>query len=182
MVELEREKTYLLKELPADLGSCRYETISDAYIPASALHPVLRLRHRGYAHELTKKEPLDGVDSSRQTEHTIKLTAEEAAAFDMVDAKRFVKRRYYCTVAGRPAELDLYQGDLAGLAVIDFEFDNDRDLDGFTMPAICLADITQEEGWAAGVLAGKTYADISAALQKYGYEPLYVEDSEETKA
>lgn len=176
MVELEREKTYLLKRLPEGLADCRYEVISDAYIPATQAHPVIRLRHRGDRYELTKKEPVDGTDSSRQTEHTIKLTSEEAAAFDTIEAKRFTKRRYYCTVAGRPAELDLYQEDLAGLAVIDFEFDNDKELDAFTMPDICLADVTQEEALAGGILAGKSYADVWPILQKYDYSPLSVKD------
>jgi adenylate cyclase len=177
MVELEREKTYLLKELPAGLASCRSEVISDAYIPASALYPILRLRHRGDRYELTKKEQLDDADASRQTEHTIHLTPDEAVAFEVVKAKRATKRRYYCTVDGYPAELDLYQDDLVGLVVIDFEFESDEAMDALEIPDICLADVTQDEAIAGGVLAGKTYADLAPLLQKYHYEPLYLEEA-----
>lgn len=172
MVELELEKTYLLKELPADLAGCESEVISDAFVPVSAQHPVLRLRRRGDRYELTKKVPVEGADASHQNEHTIRLTPEEAAAFDGIDAKRFVKRRYYCTVAGRPAELDVYEEDLAGLAVIDFEFTSEQEFEAFQMPDICLADISVEEALAGGMLAGKKYADLEPVLQKYGYKPL----------
>lgn len=177
MVELEREKTYLLKSLPEGFAECRSEIISDAFVPTTAEHPVLRLRRRGDRYELTKKEPVSGTDSSRQNEHTIKLTPEEAAAFDAVKAKRFTKRRYYCTVDGQPAELDLYMEDLAGLAVIDFEFDSDEAMDAFKMPEICLADVTQEAAFAGGVLAGKSYADLSVALEKYNYQPLSLKET-----
>lgn len=177
MVELEREKTYLLKVLPEGLVDCRSEILSDAYVPTSAEHPVLRLRRRGDQYEITKKEPVSGTDSSRQNEHTIKLTPEEAAAFDAVEAKRFTKRRYYCAVNGHAAELDLYQEDLAGLAVIDFEFDSDEALEAFEMPEICLADVTQEKAFAGGILAGKKYEELSEVLQKYDYRPLYLKET-----
>jgi len=177
MVELEREKTYLLKSLPEGLANCQSEILSDAYIPTSAEHPVLRLRRRGDRYEMTKKEPVSGTDSSRQNEHTIKLTADEAAAFDIVEAKRFTKRRYYCTVEGHAAELDVYLEALAGLVVIDFEFKSDEELEAFAMPDICLADVTQDEAFAGGILAGKKYADLTEALQKYNYEPLFVKEA-----
>jgi adenylate cyclase len=146
-------------------------------VPADAKHPVLRLRRRGDRYELTKKEPVDGVDSTRQNEHTIKLSPEEAVAFDAVKAKRFIKRRYYCQVDGHDAELDLYEGDLAGLAVIDFEFKTDADMAAFQMPDICLADVSQEEALAGGILAGKTYADLAAILDAYQYKPLRLESA-----
>lgn len=176
MVELEREKTFLLKTLPVDLAGCRFEVISDAFIPISAAHPILRLRHRGDRYELTKKSPVEDSDASRQTEHTIRLTAEEALAFSNVEAKRFTKRRYYCTIEGYPAELDLYQERLAGLAVIDFEFEDDAIMAKFTMPAICLADVTQEEKLAGGMLAGKEYGDLTDVLSKYNYDPLFLKE------
>lgn len=176
MVELELEKTYLLKELPAGLADCKSEILSDAYIPVTARHPHLRLRRKGDRYELTKKEPVDGTDSSRQNEHTIRLTPEEAAAFDNIEAKRFTKRRYYCTVDGFAAEVDLYQEALEGLAVIDFEFKSEAALEAFEMPSICLADVTQEEALAGGILAGKTYADLAGVLSSYGYKPVFLKE------
>ena len=176
MVELELEKTYLLKQLPVDLANCRSEIISDAYIPASSAHPCLRLRQRGDRYELTKKEPGADGDASRQTEHTIPLTAEEAQALSVVQAKRFTKRRYYCTIAGHKAEVDVYQDALKGLAFVDFEFDSDQAMAAFTMPDICLADVSQEKVFAGGMLAGKAYADLSAALEIYHYKPLQTEE------
>jgi CYTH domain-containing protein len=172
MVELEREKTYLLKELPADLDQWRSEIISDAYIPVFAEHPVIRVRRRGDRYEITKKEPVQSGDASRQNEHTITLDQEEFAALNGLEARRFTKRRFYGIIDGHKAELDLYQDALDGLAVLDFEFDNDADLQNFSPPDLCLADVTQDSAVAGGMLAGKTYADLQDTLKKYNYQPI----------
>jgi CYTH domain-containing protein len=176
MVELELEKTYLAKFLPADLKTARSEVISDVYVPETVDHATLRLRHRGDRYEITKKTPVDGNDSTRQNEHTIPLGQEEYEALAKCSEKVFIKRRYYCTIEGYEAEVDVYEAALAGLVVIDFEFSTDAQMLAFVPPAICLADVSQEAFAAGGKLAGKSYADIETNLKQYGYLPLKIEE------
>lgn len=176
MIELEREKTYLLARLPKDLASCKSEIIRDAFVSAAYGHPVLRLRQRGDRYEITKKQLVDGQDASRQEEHTIQLTREEFDVLNAVPAKRFAKRRYYLNIDGHNAEVDVYLEGLAGLAIVDFEFAGDEAMQAFTMLPICLADVTQEEQLAGGMLAGKTYQDLQPILDKYNYKPLTLEE------
>lgn len=173
--EVELEKTYLAARLPAGLNAARSEIIIDHYIPLTANHPIIRLRRRGDRYELTKKEPVDGTDSSKQFEHTINLTAEEYAAFSTVPSKKLAKRRYYVIIEGHNAEVDVYHDDLAGLVIIDFEFDSESAMAQFVQPAVCLVDVTQESFAAAGKLAGETYEEISEILQSYNYKPLGIE-------
>lgn len=175
MVELEREKTYLLKRLPKDLQNCKSEVIRDFFVPASAEHPILRLRQRGDHYEITKKQPLNEGDASKQEEHTIQLTKSEFEALTTGETKQFSKRRYYCNIESAKAEVDIYLDALQGLAVVDFEFGSDKDFQAFTDPSICLADVTQEEGLAGGILAGKSYKDLKPVLDKYNYKPLAFE-------
>lgn len=175
MVELELEKTYLARQLPAGLLECRSEVIRDLYMPESADHPILRLRQRGDRYEITKKIPVEGADSSRQNEHTISLTPEEFQALSHSPGRLAAKRRYYCTIEGHEAEVDIYEENLAGLVIIDFEFADEQSLESFIAPSICLADVTQEAFAAGGVLAGKTYEEIEPVLQRYGYEKLSME-------
>lgn len=174
VVELEREKTYLLKSLPLGIENWPSTIISDTYIPETADHAMLRLRQKGDHYEITKKTPVDGNDSSRQNEHTIVLRDSEFYAIKNCSNKSFEKRRYYGKIDGYDAEVDVYLSTLEGLVVVDFEFNSDEALDSFAMPGICLADVTQDELIAGGKLAGKTYNDIAAGLAKYNYKPLYV--------
>jgi CYTH domain-containing protein len=170
--EIELERTYLLKALPENLSDFPSEIIHDVYIPESSAHAHLRLRHRGDRYEITKKMPTNGNDSSKQFEHTISLEKEEFEALAKSSSKDFVKRRYIIEVDGREAELDVYQEKLAGLVVIDFEFDNEDEMRAFATPDIALADVTQEEAVAAGFLAGKSLDDIRPLLEKYNFEPV----------
>jgi CYTH domain-containing protein len=171
-MEIERERTFLLKYIPKDLKKCESVEMLDIYIPESAEHPVLRIRKRGDVSEITKKQPLVGNDSSEQSEHTISLTPEEYAELASLSGKRLHKRRYFYPVGEQTAEVDIYLDDLAGLGVADFEFDSREAMDKLAMPDFCLIDVTQEEMIAGGILAGKTYADLEKFLQGIGYEKI----------
>lgn len=169
--EIELEKTYLIKTLP-DLTGLEFNELLDIYVPVSDAHPTLRLRKRGEKCEITKKAPVSGTDSSQQLEQTIPLTAAEFAELATVPGKRLRKLRYYYDYNGRMAEIDVFQDDLAGLAVADFEFKTIEEMNNFTMPDFCLVDVTQEKFIAGGMLCGKKYSDIEADLQKLGYSKI----------
>ncbi len=172
--ELEFEKTYLLKTVPSDLTNCDSIVIEDRYVPQSVDHPVLRLRRYGDWLGLTKKYPVQGSDSSTQYEHTIVLNPDEYAALAGLPAKTFVKRRYYYPLGRVTAEIDVYQGQLQGLATVDVEFATEDDKQSFLPPDFCGPDVTQDSLIAGGMLAGKSYNDIADGLAAYGYEKIDV--------
>lgn len=170
MIEL--EKTYLLKFLPPHLEKCRFKEIIDIYLPTQARHPTLRIRRNGDKYEITKKEPLAG-DSSRMKEDTAPLTKEEFEELNKsLAGKRLHKLRYYYSYQNQIAEIDIFQGNLKGLILVDFEFKTLAEKDSFLMPDFCLADITQEEFTAGGMLCGKTYSDIQERLAKLNYQKI----------
>lgn len=187
--EIEREYTFLVDELPAGLDKFPSRIIEDNYIPVSSEHPVLRIRRNGDKLMIVKKHPIDidddGVsgDSSRQFEHTIDLSRAEYDFLNRLPGKKFKKRRFYYEVDGRVAEIDVYLDKLAGLVLIDFEFDSDDAMAAFVKPDFVGADVSQEVMTAGGILAGKSYADVGAELKrKYGYVPVVgVEKYEEEK-
>lgn len=173
MKEIELELTYLAKELPAGLADCPSKLIVDVYYPPSAEHPHLRLRQNGDKYQLTNKVITSGTDSSNMTEETVHLTPDQFKALVKAPGKRVAKRRYMLNYQGQVAEVDVFQEDLSGLVIIDFEFGSRQLQTAFKMPDFCLADITQDKLMAGGMLAGKSYANIAQHLTKYGYKPLY---------
>jgi CYTH domain-containing protein len=170
MIEIELEKTYLAKYLPEGLKDSPSKEIKDIYIPESIDHPVLRIRKRGDKYEITKKQPVNGTDSSEQYEHTIVLTKEEFSTLEQVKGKVVRKIRYYYNHKGMQAEVDVFQDDLAGLVLVDFEFKEVADKNNFDMPDFCLTDVTQDKYFAGGMLCGKKYADIQNHLDELGYK------------
>lgn len=168
---LELELTYLAKTLPEGLADAKKKEILDIYVPGSIAHPTTRLRKSGDKYEITKKLTINN-DHSEHTEETISLTEAEFSDLATAPGKRVRKIRYYIEHGGRTAEVDVFQDDLAGLVVVDFEFDTREEKDSFTMPSFCLANVTQDEVIAGGMLSGKSYADIAPHLTKYGYTKL----------
>jgi CYTH domain-containing protein len=169
MIEL--EKTYLAKYLPENLERCPAKEMIDVYIPAAFAHPKIRIRKNGDKYEITKKEPLES-NPSEMLEQTIKITAEEFAELQKLPGKEIHKTRYHYKYERWLAEIDVFQDKLAGLVVIDFEFETKEEKDAFQMPNFCLADVTTEQVTAGGMLCGKSYKDIEPTLNKYHYQKI----------
>lgn len=83
-----------------------------------------------------------------------------------------VKNRYRVSIDNKMAEVDVFVENLAGLVLIDFEFDSIYEKSNFRMPSVALADVTQEDFIAGGLLAGKKYSDIAPELDKFKYNRL----------
>jgi len=171
---IEYERTYLAKYVPTDLGQCRSKEIIDVYIPVTSERPKLRLRKNGDNYEMTKKQPVTGKDSSEQEEQTIILTEEEFKALAKIEGKKVHKIRYVYPFNGGLAEIDVFQGPLKGLVLIDVEFPSREENDAFAMPDFCLSDVTQEKTFAGGMLCGKSLDDIKHGLDRYGYKVIMV--------
>lgn len=173
-MEIELERTFLLKYKPENLDKCKSVEILDVYFPKEEFHPVLRIRSRDNKDfEITKKTPQNGNDSSEQEEHTIKLSKDEFIALSKLNGKRVRKIRYYFILEnGCNAEIDIFLDDLKGLCMADFEFKTKKEKDNFIAPAFCLAEVTQDKWSAGGMLAGGNYAEAQKFLDKYGYTKL----------
>lgn len=173
--EIEYELTYLIRDFPPEIRGLNPKHLIDIYVPEDlAVHPHLRLRQKGKDYEITKKQPIDDADVSKQTEITIPLDEEEFRTLALSSKRTVSKDRYKIVIDGYPAEVDVFSGPLKGLVLIDFEFVDDATKAAFKMPDVCLADVTQEEFIAGGFLAGRSYADIASQLDKYGYNPLFI--------
>lgn len=169
---IERERTYLLKYLPKNLQQFPKKEIIDLYIPKNSVHSVLRIRKVGDEMFITKKVEVEGQDASVKHETTIPLEKHEYKGLMTAQGKPLSKFRYQYKYQNRIGELDVFQGDLFGLAMIDFEFENQSELQNFQMPEFCLAEVTSDDTFAGGMLAGKRYEEIQFELKKYDYRAI----------
>lgn len=165
---LELEKTYLAKYLPDGFSEWENKEIIDLYIPKHLEHSQLRIRKNGNKLEITKKIPLNGDVSSLQ-EFTIPLSNEEYNIISQLDGKKIHKTRYCYDYNWYQAEIDVFQWDLHGLVLIDFEFDSEEKKNSFMKPDFCLIDVTEEEFIAGWILCGKKYKDIEERLKWFWY-------------
>ena len=174
MNNIECEITYLAKYLPENYEKSSSRLIVDIYFPRNREHPTLRLRQKGKKYQLTKKQKIKRNDASVHSEVTIDLSKEEFEAIAKGEGKSLSKRRYLYNYKGVTAEIDLFKESLQGLVLIEFEFKSKEELEGFEMPDFCLADVTQENFIAGGILAGKSLQDILVNLNKFNYKEIKV--------
>ena len=167
---IEYEKTFLVRVLPENLESSESKELLDIYFPQEKPHPSLRLRKNGEKYEMTKKLHLKDEDRGVQEEKTIHLDQDEFGALSSVPGKRVRKIRHSYPYQGNMAEIDVFQDELRGLVLADFEFETEEEKNEFPIPDFCLVDVTQEQFVAGGMLCGKSYADIEDDLKKYGYQ------------
>jgi dUTP pyrophosphatase len=169
--KVELERTFLAKYIPEGLNE--FDVLEDNFLPREANHPVLRLRRRGDKLFMTKKTPIREGDTSEFVEETIVLCPEEYGVLNGIEGKKHSKRRYsYSFSEGVTCEVDVYQGDLRGLVLVDFEFDSVEAKNNFVAPDFCLIEVTDQEFIAGGMLCGKRYEDIEERLIGLGYRRL----------
>ncbi len=173
---IELERTFLAKEIPKGLKACKSKEIKDIYIPKSIeKHAQIRIRKNGDKYEITKKSPIIEGDHSQMLEQTIVLTKDEFLELEKeISGRKVSKMRYYYPVNGRMAEVDVFSEALSGLVLVDFEFGTNKEKESFKMPSFCLAEVTQEDFIAGGILCGKEYADLEKDLSKFNYKKLFL--------
>ncbi len=171
-MEEEYELTFLVRSVPEDVLTSRSSEIIDVYIPISAAHPIVRIRKSGGKYAITKKQPINEGDASHQIENTIPLTEKEFDALNKVEGKRVRKIRYYYTKGEFGYEIDVFQDELLGLVVADVEFNSNEEKSKFNKPDWFLADVTQEDFIAGGMLCGKSYEDIQDHLDRFQYKQI----------
>lgn len=134
---MEIERKYLVKYLPEKLEEYEQKHIAQGYL---CTNPVLRIRRSNDAYFLTYKGP--GLMA--REEHEFPLSAE---AFEhmlpKVDGILIEKIRYMIPLDEKhTAELDVFQGVLAPLRLVEVEFASVEEADSFVAPEWFGDDVT----------------------------------------
>lgn len=134
---MEIERKYLVKHVPEDLESYEQKRISQGYI---CTNPVVRIRRSNEEYYLTYKSR--GLMA--REEYEMPLTAE---AFEhmlpKIDGILIDKIRYMIPLDEKHvAELDVFQGMLAPLRLVEVEFESIEEANAFVPPEWFGDDVT----------------------------------------
>ncbi len=145
---MEIERKFLVTETP-DLGGVESEEIEQGYL-ALGEDGEVRLRRRGDRHELTVKR---GGGLARD-EVEIELDRDRLdALWPLTEGRRLAKRRHRISHGDLVIELDLYRGELEGLAVAEIEFESEREAETFKPPSWLGREVTGERRYLNESLA-----------------------------
>ena len=161
---IERERRYLLQELPEGLSRADpHVQITDNYITGTRLRlrKVRDPRTNKWTVKFTQKFAPNPQDFSRTIITNTYLNALEVETLSMFDdANEIRKNRYRFTYHSREFAVDMFLGDLFGLILAEISFESDDELDTFPMPPFAVADVTNHELFTGGKLSQSTFEDI----------------------
>ena len=169
---LERERRYLLKDLPEGLSRADpHLQITDNYITGSRLRvrKVRDPRTNKWVVKFTQKFNPNPQDLSRTIITNTYLNALEAELLSVFEANEIRKNRYYYDFEGRRFAIDMFLGDLFGLVLAEVSFDTDDELDSFSTPPFAVADVTNNELFTGGRLSQLTFVEVRDEILSRGF-------------
>lgn len=146
---MEIERKYLVRQLPEHLADYPCRTITQGYLNTA---PVIRIRQDNDRYELTYKS--SGL-MTRQ-EYNLPLTKEAYEhLLTKIDGRLIRKKRYLIPLDFElTAELDIFEGSLAPLTLVEVEFQSEEDALSFIPPSWFGEDVTFSGKYHNSSLAG----------------------------
>ena len=145
---MEIERKFLVKELPENLESYQQQRISQGYLNTN---PVVRIRRSNNDYYLTYK----GKGMMVREEYNLPLNEEAFLhMLPKIDGILIDKIRYLIPLDEKhTAELDIFQGTLAPLRIVEVEFDTEEDAIAFVPPSWFGDDVTQSKKYHNSTLS-----------------------------
>jgi CYTH domain-containing protein len=145
---MEIERKFLLVAAPDGLGPG--ERIEQGYVALDPAGAEVRLRRKGAKLTLTVKS---GAGLVRGEEEIALAEADFARLWPLTEGRRVTKTRHEVPLGDLTAEVDVYDGALAGLLVAEIEFPDEAAARAFVAPAWLGRDVTGDKRYANQALA-----------------------------
>ena len=135
---MEIERKYLVRRLPDDLSKYEATKIAQGYL---CTDPVVRIRRSNDNYYMTYKG--DGL--MVREEYNLPLTREAYEhLLPKIDGLLIAKTRYLIPLTDRlTAELDVFEGVLSALTLVEVEFDSVEEANAFVPPEWFGEDVTE---------------------------------------
>lgn len=150
---MEIERKFKVNYLP-DLSFAVEKNISQWYISYS---PEKRIRLADGKYVITEKS--SGSLVREEKEYNI----DEKNAKDILSAckrRPIEKTRYVFNISSLTAELDIYKGELSGLAVCEFEFASVKEAENAVFPEWVGEEITYDQSYKNASLSKKINVEL----------------------
>lgn len=89
------------------------------------------------------------------------LDDNEVAVLSLLPSRRLAKTRWRLNVGAVVASVDVFEESLEGLILLEVDLGAPDLLDGFTPPSWAGPDVTRNERFTGGELAGRSFHDLA---------------------
>lgn len=148
---MEIERKYLVRQIPENLSQYRCQKIAQGYLCTS---PVVRIRRSNDDYYLTYK----GKGLLAREEYNLPLTQESYEHLSSkIDGILIEKNRYLIPLSdGLVAELDIFEGKLSDLVLVEVEFESIEEANSFIAPEWFGEDVTHSGNYQNSYLSQHT--------------------------
>lgn len=152
----EVERKFLVADVPTNLHEFEHHHIRQGYLAIDSGGTEVRLRDQDSSYTLTVKSKGDLVRGEWEAE----ITEEQFVTWWAATvAKRLEKTRYRVPYGEETIELDVYEGDLAGLVTAEVEFGSIAAAQDFEPAHWLSQDVTADKAFKNQNLATKGLPD-----------------------
>ncbi|GAB3436435.1 CYTH domain-containing protein [Actinophytocola sediminis] len=164
---VERERRFLLADLPSDSPATAIRTITDRYLTGT----TLRLRHMddqrgGHQYKFTQKMPAERPGPVQGLITNTYLSKTEYDLLADLPTTTLIKTRYSIP----PFGIDVFAPPLHGLVLAEVEFDTDNAMLAFRPPSYVIAEVTNDQRFTGGCLATASREHLTSWLADYGID------------
>ena len=152
---IERERRFLLAELPAGLDPEEFRRLHDRLLEDAPLR-IRRVETPAGDEVVTKlaqkiPDPEAPEDPRRRRMTTIYLAPGEGVALAALEGRRSTKRRHTLVHEGFTWAIDVWEepAAVAGLVMAEVETDDDAGLESLVPPAWCLREVTRDPAYSS---------------------------------
>jgi CYTH domain-containing protein len=152
MKDEEIERVFRVEQIPANTEKYPSEKVVQGYLVINEAGAEIRLRKKGDRYFQTFK----GSGDLQRQELEIELTSDQFhRLWPATVGQRIEKIRYQIDDRGRKIELDLFKGDLEGLALAEVEFTSQVESEAFDPPDWFAEEVTYDVRYKNQNLARK---------------------------
>jgi CYTH domain-containing protein len=162
---LEHERRFLVLN-PPDLAAAPARLIEDVYLDCGRLR-LRRITHfDGSATELKLCKKYASADPASAPIVNVYLSPDEFAALTVLPGRPVRKRRYRVLHGERGFGLDVFEGNLAGLILVEAEAASADEVRSVTFPPWAAAEVTADPFFTGGNLARIGAAELRLRLAR----------------
>ena len=161
---LENERRFLVAS-PPDLTGLGFRRIEDRYLDGTRLRLRTMTDSVTGARELKFCKKYGGQDPVSAPITNLYLSEAEYAVLAALPGRTIVKRRYRLAHEGRDFGLDVFEGELAGLALCEAEAGSRAAVMALAFPPWAGREVTADPFFTGGNLCGVSAAELAARLR-----------------
>lgn len=162
---VERERRFVLKQIPGDIIVKRARRITDRYIEGTALRLRQISEEDGRAiFKLTQKISARANGAQRGFITSMYLNQDEFWMLAQLPSRKLSKTRY--SVA--PFAIDVFEATLQGLVMAEAEFDSAAAAEALVIPPFIAREVSADDRFTGGRLVRASRQEIGNWLSEYG--------------